>query len=348
MGIERLFGLACLAIAGCVAGMAPALAQQSTPEISIVEKWIGSGHGDATSPSFTHWNAEGVIPQNCALCHSGAGFREFYGLDGSAGGAIAHPVPTGGVVDCATCHEDGAEDIAMVRFPSGAEIHNPGSVATCLTCHQGRQSGAGVARATADMDEDAVNPELSFINPHYGIAAAMLHGSEVRGAYEYPGRAYMGRFAHVPPFSQCIDCHDAHSLEVRVETCIGCHQTEDLRAIRTSAADFDGDGDTTSGIYHEIASLHAKLLDQIETYAREVAGVPVTYAARNPYFLGPDGARHAGWTPRLLRAAYNYQFIAMDKGAYSHNPHYALQVLHDSIESLAEPLGTDMGGLTRP
>lgn len=348
MGRMRYIGLALLAYIGCFTGLTPVFAQQSNPEISIVEKWLGSGHGNAASPSFTHWNGDGAIPQNCALCHAGAGFREFYGLDGSPVGTIEHPVPVGGVIDCATCHEDGAEDIAAVRFPSGVEIPEPGTIATCLTCHQGRQSGASVARATLDMDDDAINPELAFINPHYGVAAAMLLGGEVRGAYEYPGRSYMGRFAHVPPFSQCIDCHDAHSLEVQAQTCIGCHQTEDLRSIRSSTVDFDGDGDTTTGIFHEIASLHADLLSHIETYARDLAGMPVTYASHHPYFLDAEGARYSSWTPRLLRAAYNYQFIAMDKGAYSHNPHYALQVLHDSITSLAEPLGIDTAHLVRP
>jgi len=46
--------------------------------------------------------------------------------------------------------------------------------------------------------------------------------------------------------------------------------------------------------------------------------------------------RYQSWTPRLLRAAYNYQFVAKDPGAYTHNPFYAMQLLHDSIADLAE------------
>ncbi|WP_196258058.1 cytochrome c3 family protein [Pelagibacterium limicola] len=317
-----------------------AYAQQSSPELTIVEKWLGSGHADRDSPSFTHWNAEGAIPQNCAVCHSGEGFREFYGLDGSPVGEIAHPIPTGGVIDCATCHEDGAEDIAAVSFPSGIEIATPGSVATCLTCHQGRQSGVNISRATDGMDDDTVNPELTFLNPHYAVAAATQFGSEVKGAYEYPGKDYMGRFAHVPAFSTCADCHDPHSLEVVAVTCVGCHQTDDVRAIRTSRGDYDGDGDTSTGIYLEIANLTARLSEAIEAYASEISGTPIVYADRFPYFFNAGtemtpANRYNAWTPNLLRAAYNFQFISKDKGAYSHNPHYAIQVLHDSIESLA-------------
>lgn len=349
MGMGTFFWAIALA-----AGIAtPGLAQQSPPVAEIVEQWLSSGHGNPDSPSFTHWDADGVIPQTCAVCHSGEGFREFYGLDGSAVGEIAHPIETGGVIDCATCHEDGVRDIASVTFPSGVDIEPVGSTATCMTCHQGRQSGDSVARATEGIEDDTVNTELAFINPHYAPAAATLMGSEARGGYQYPGRDYMGQFTHVPAFATCTDCHDPHSLEVAVESCVGCHQTDDLRAIRTSQADFDGDGDTTSGIYTEIAALTTVLMEAIEIYAEEVAGTPIGYADQFPYFIAagaePSPAnRYASWTPRLLRAAYNYQFVSKDKGAYSHNPHYAIQLLHDSITDLSESLDQPFAVGERP
>ena len=34
--------------------------------------------------------------------------------------------------------------------------------------------------------------------------------------------------------------------------------------------------------------------------------------------------RYKAWTPRLLRAAYNYQFVTKDPGAFAHNPTYAI------------------------
>ena len=54
--------------------------------------------------------------------------------------------------------------------------------------------------------------------------------------------------------------------------------------------------------------------------------------------------RYAGWTPRLLRAAYNYQYATKDPGAFAHNGKYALQTLHDALEDL----GRDVRGITRP
>lgn len=314
--------------------------QEKAPGPSLVELWQQSGHGNPQSSSFTHWNDEGEIPVSCAACHSGEGFRAFHGIDGSAVGVIERPIATGGVVDCATCHDDGVNNIASIRFPSGAEITPAEGTAICLTCHQGRESGASVDQRITGLPDDEVNPDLSFVNPHYAVAAATLYGTEVKGGYEYPGQDYVGQFAHVEAFSSCIDCHEPHSSQVREESCTSCHQGAELRAIRTSKTDFDGNGDVTSGIYTEISELNAKLLSAIEVYAAEIADAPIAYAGQYPYFFKADTEltypnRYTSWTPALLRAAYNYQFVTMDKGAYAHNPHYSVQLLYDTITDLA-------------
>ncbi len=58
--------------------------------------------------------------------------------------------------------------------------------------------------------------------------------------------------------------------------------------------------------------------------------------------------RYQSWTPRLLKAAYNYQVAAKNPGGYVHNPGYLLQLLHDSLESLSERVEVDIGRLSRP
>ena len=50
------------------------------------------------------------------------------------------------------------------------------------------------------------------------------------------------------------------------------------------------------------------------------------------------------FTPRLLEAAYNYQYSVKDPGAFAHNAKYVMQVLFDSIQDLKG----DVSGLTRP
>lgn len=342
-------------------GWSQANAQDADAAKAILDAWLASPHADADSESFIHWNSEGEIPGACATCHSGIGFRDFVGADGSAAGIIDHPVPIGTTVDCETCHNDAVQALSSVTFPSGVTVSGIEEGVVCMICHQGRASTASVKESVEGAPDDDVDPEIRFVNVHYRAAAATSLGTEVKGGYEYPDKQYMGKFTHVPEFSSCTDCHDPHTLEVAVEPCGECHKTNDPRAIRTSTADFDGNGDVAEGIAAEIDRFREVLGEAIRTYSVDVVGTPVVYADAYPYFFKDEkgGAasegpreqrrqRYESWTPRMLKAAYNYQFVSKDPGAYAHNPHYALQMLYDSIESLSEQTEIDMTGLTRP
>lgn len=338
---------------------ASAAAAQEGDVAAMVKKWTGSPHADATAEAFTHWNEEGAVPPDCAVCHSGEGFRAFHGLDGSAAGTIEHPVPVGGVVDCDTCHTDGARAIGPIRFPSDVMLSAGPLNDTCLTCHQGRASGESIRQAVAGMEPDAVSKDLSFINPHYAAAAATLMGAEAGGMYEYDGKDYAVRFGHVEQIEGCVSCHDPHSLQVATSACADCHKTEDPRAVRVSTTDYDGDGNTTEGLWGEIETLRERLRTAMGDYAKRETGTGLVYDEGSyPYFFNDgngNGAADPGevtrgnafsaWTPRLLAAAYNYQFVTKDPGAYAHNPHYAIQVLVDAIADLAPG---EAKTLTRP
>jgi hypothetical protein len=82
--------------------------------------------------------------------------------------------------------------------------------------------------------------------------------------------------------------------------------------------------------------LHEKLYQAIQTYAAEVSGhahrlrrgsspISSTTPTATATISSEEATmanRYASWTPRLLKAAYNYQFVAKDPGAYTHNPSY--------------------------
>jgi hypothetical protein len=135
-----------------------------------------------------------------------------------------------------------------------------------------------------------------------------------------------------------------------------------LHRIRTSTIDRDGNGDVNEGIAQEIDHLRDRLLAAVMDYAKTVANKPIAYKLEDyPYFfvdtngngvVDADEAkfpnRYSAWTPRLLRAAYNYQFVTKDPGAFAHNPTYAIQLLHDSLGDLAAKVRVDMGGAQRP
>ncbi|MGJ3263340.1 MAG: polyheme membrane-associated cytochrome C [Salinarimonas sp.] len=329
---------------------------------TIVEHWLASPHGDYHSASFTRWNAEGEVPVACAACHSQPGFLDYLGADGSAAGTVESPAAINAPIGCASCHTQAGHALDAVAFPSGVVVSDLDASATCTVCHQGRQSGDAVAAATDGIGADAVSADLSFLNIHYGVAAATMHGSDVRGGFQYPGRSYAQTFEHVPSAATCVACHQPHTTQVDTQSCFACHQgVDDIQAIRMRHADFDGDGDRSGGIRSEILGLHGMLYDAIRSYAADVAGAPIVYASRFPYFftdadgdgaIAPEDAvmpnRYASWTPRLLQAAYNYQAVAKDPGGWVHNPAYQIQLLHDSLESLSGAVGVEMGALRRP
>lgn len=340
------------------------LAAQDLSQLSaLIEAWLASPHADHRSESFSHWNSEGTVPENCAACHSGPGFVDFLGADGTEAGIVDHPAPIQAPIGCPVCHTAAAHELDQVTFPSGAVADGLDASATCMVCHQGRQSTDGVDRVVAEIAEDTASAELSFVNIHYRAAAATIMGNDARGGYQYPGKQYVGRFVHVPSADTCVGCHEPHTTDVATEGCLSCHQgAEQFVNIRTRHADFDGDGDRAEGIHGEIMTLHQRLLEAIAAYAEQVSGQPIAYApGSHPYFFADndgDGQasadeavhpnRYQHWTPRLLKAAYNYQFVSADPGGYVHNPAYMLQLLYDSLQSLSHEVDVDMSALGRP
>ncbi|RPJ39422.1 MAG: hypothetical protein EHM35_02425, partial [Planctomycetaceae bacterium] len=309
--------------------------------------------------AFNDWNDANpaVVPTGCARCHSSTGYQDYLGADGSAAGVVDKAPPVGTVIDCAACHNAATATLSSVTFPSGVEVKDLGAEARCMTCHQGRQSTVSVDTSIAKNADpnkpDAASEKLGFANMHYFAAGATQYGGITKGGYQYAGKAYDVKFAHVVGFDTCIDCHDQHSLEVRLEECAVCHpgaqKREDLKKIRmiASAHDYDGDGDVLEGVAGEIETLQAALYAALQAYATK-AGAPIIYDSHShPYFfkdtdangkVDPNEAvsanQYKSWTPRLLKAAFNYQVSWKDPGAFAHNAKYIIQLLFDSIEDL--------------
>ncbi len=315
-----------------------------------------AGHFAGNTEPFRHWDGEeegnGIVPGTCAKCHTASGLPQFL----KEGTTISNPASNG--FQCSTCHNEEAwperYQVVSVTFPSGATVSfgkdAEGKPAAddsnlCILCHQGRESTVSVNKALAGKDPNTVDQSIRFRNIHYFAAGATLFGTDVKGAYEYEGKTYVGFYA-THPLNKCKDCHDVHKLEPKVEACAACHngaKPEDIR-FNTDTTDWDGDGNVTEGIKGEIDTLAEALYAQIQAYA-EAHGGAITYNPNAyPYYFGADGKPYAAWTPTLLKAAYNYQYVQKDPGAFVHNPKYVIQFLIDSIESL----GGNISAYTRP
>ncbi|MBZ4401547.1 Ig-like domain-containing protein [Myxococcus sp. AS-1-15] len=323
--------------------------------------WAGSPHADTTAEAFSHWNEEGMVPATCARCHSSEGYIDFLGGDGSAPGRVDAPGRTESVVRCETCHDAAASRLTAVTFPSGKEVTGLGAEARCMVCHQGRAAGKDIDAQVADagVGEDTASAALGFTNIHYYPAAATLFAAQAAGGYQYAGQVYDTRFRHVPDFDKCNECHDPHSTRVRWDACATCHpgvtdvtQAWNIRQIASRNQDYDGDNNRSEGIYFEIQGLRDRLLATLQRYGAERAQ-PLCYGNAHPYWFRDadgDGAcstaevvgtnAYKSWTPRLQKAAFNYQLARVDPGAFAHNAKYIIQLLHDSIQSLNGALTT--------
>ncbi|MEI8131437.1 MAG: cytochrome c3 family protein [Leptolinea sp.] len=340
---------------------APAASASTPVEAPFLKEWQASAHNNVTGEQFRHWDAgtPAEVPVTCAGCHTSAGF-----LERAKTGKVTTPVAAKDAqgVTCDTCHNAASTALTSVTFPSGAVVSNLGGEARCMTCHQGRESKVSVDKQIADFnatDPDAIvapmkvegkDVAFGFRNVHYFAAAATLYGTEVKGGYEYDGKTYDAKNDHAGGLNTCISCHDQHTLEVKVDTCKNCHTdvktVEDLKKVRepSSSGDYDGDGNVKEGMGEEIVGLQELLMAQIQKYAKDKVSAEIKYdGATYPYFMGADGKAYPNWTPRLLKAAYNYQVSIKDPGSFAHGNKYIVQLLHDSIEDL----GGDVTKLAR-
>jgi len=334
-------------------------------------------HFNATAEGWWHYRDSSFKGSSCNKCHSADGFSHFVATFETL--AFAVPTPKMNGLRCDTCHDNTAyvegdaprKYVEKVIFPNDVELLNDQTDDSflCMTCHQGRESGADVtARIAADTD----GLDLSFLNPHYLPAGAILQGAVVGMGFQYPAKIYDTAFAHAGSSAtdhQCASCHtveaENHTFEVEVqESCTGCHDEAtpgDPETIRKNrAADYDGDGSTTEALSDELEGLEEHLLNEIKAYALGTIGTAIAYGESHPYFFvdtnGNGAADPAEMTSAnaykkfdaaLLEAAFNYKLVSADPGAWAHNTLYSGQLLFDSIEDLSSDAPSTYG-LTRP
>ena len=335
----------------------------------ITTKWWGSGHADGTSEAFVHWNEDepAVVPERCAKCHSASGFIDFVGADGSAAGSVEMPGKINDVLACITCHSDPAHALDNVTMQSGNVIEGTGSNSVCMNCHGGMGTASAVDKKVGDLGLDEQVPEAALIGNHYFAAAAVHEGADAADGYQYEGKTYVGVFEHAEGVSTCTECHDPHSTHINdipnsdANLCSTCHSNvagwADYKKVSVSKVDFDGNG-TVDPIYDEIEGVKTKLLQALWDYSKETTGsafvfnssvYPYTFIDTNEDGQASDEESafpnsFKAWTPRMLKAAYNFSFTTRDPGAYVHNAKYVLQLMYDSIEDL----GGSTAGMVRP
>lgn len=334
-------------------------------DIKINRQWFKSGHANVNSAAFTHIFTSG----ECLRCHSGIGYASY--VDS---GNTAYPgwvPPTEEIyayhITCNACHDalgyPNAENKRLrktgsVILTSGSSVTSVqdatlyvGRSASCLTCHQGTESGWSLYKLMRSKGFDPYDgrddtmTDFSFLNIHYMPAGAMLFSLK---GFEFSGKMYSsGNIFHQSPL--CTGCHMAdsgdedlgghtfnisHEDKMNVAVCQGCHPgLTDFKTFRLYDRDMDGDG-IVETISDEIDGLKALVIAELEK-----AGIyynPNTY----PYFFTVPEPQTipnmvTKWKESQLEAAFNLHYIVKEHGAYIHNFRYAAQLLQDSYQALS-------------
>lgn len=345
-------------------------------DIDLMEidgQWYSSGHANIYATAFTYNHISG----SCIRCHSGIGYAQYVDPSNTiypnwtawATNAAAHHIT------CNACHDaqgyptkdnQRLRKTGSVKLVSGSSTTyvvdstlDAGASATCITCHQGRESGGSVYKKfqswTSPGPIDAYDywgtiSNFSFINPHYMPAGAVVFGLK---GFEYSSMTYTaGNAFHQTML--CTGCHMAnlssenmggHTMRPATSVCEECHGSvksfEEIGAFR----DMDGDG-VLGRPMTEIDGLKTKIEDYLKSQGIYYDSINYPYFWNDPTCRtnsNPD-CRNKTWTVGQLEAAFNFQFVNKEGGAYVHNFRYAVQLLRDSYEKMT---GTTLAG-SRP
>ena len=267
---------------------------------------------------------------------------------------------------------------AMIGYQNPRNLANASAVQTSTSTSTSTSTALGTGTQTGTVTVTTTSTSTSIITP--AVAAARSYaGKNLHGTSQDSCVSCHSPHTLEVKVDQttCGRCHfkdDGSPVATMADL-------EEARQFGFDG-DIDGDGDATEGLKAEVDGLAAKLLAGIQSYATNVSGHGICYtAATNPYwFIDTNGngacetaeadpcnvyssvtattvdansvacvaaKQHTGYyTPRLLRAAFNYQIYVKEPGAWAHNPRYIIEMLYDGLVDLnmGLPAGTKQVG----
>ncbi|MHB8713867.1 MAG: hypothetical protein ACYDAI_09950 [Trichloromonadaceae bacterium] len=318
---------------------------------------------DADAPGWVRYNWDQTTGTgnraSCQRCHTATGIANYLtdpttydpannDFSHLSGWTAATGSPQNEMLYCWGCHSDNTGSLrnpgAITADYTGQDVTFPDLADSnvCMACHTGRESGGTIAAKAADPATNWSN--LSFINSHYLTAGGTVFSAS---GYHYAGLVYatpsnlhggIGTAGSIGTAvgdnGPCVKCHmssagagQSHSFDVVTKDvgevitainpsfCNACH----TGALALAASDLNT---LRSGFEAAIAALEAQLAAK---------GFP--FQASFPYFASKNWG-DATTGPNNMGAAFNYNLLAHDPGAYAHNVRYASRLIWDSIDWL--------------
>jgi OmcA/MtrC family decaheme c-type cytochrome len=330
---------------------------------AIMAEYAESGHGNVNADPWVHYDwAAGGSYLACQRCHTTTGYLN--NLNGVAAGTGLTGGKPAQVLTCAACHVDtatgelrnpGAYTLTTGNNAQTVAFASEGASNLCIRCHAGRETGKSIA---ADPSATGVR---GFMNSHYLTAAGTIYN---KSGYEFAGQTYsdlgfhknVGRgTAGTGNNGACVACHmsqgEGHSWEFlshdasgnitanNSTTCVKCHAN--LTVAQLTAAK------------NEVNAA-------LEVLKTALAAKGIYFANANPYFFtapyvtGGTNTSFTNWAgvygyaswKNVMGAAFNYNLIAHEPGAYAHNRQYAMKLITDSIDFMNNGIIDGDAGVT--
>jgi hypothetical protein len=344
---------------------------------AIQKEWAKSAHAgqiaSATPDTGTvwgHYDWDASSRSSCQRCHTATGLANFLtnpATYNAANNDFSHlsgwtsTNKTSGqneLLYCSGCHSDVATGV--LRNPGALTISYSNSTSTfpdvaasnvCMACHTGRENGESIKNSTGDF------ANLSFINSHYLTAGATIFNLS---GYEYAGQSYdQGYHKNVGVANAfatgttgpCVTCHmsegEGHTFDFLTKDvngvitannspiCSNCHGTLNPADLEISKEEFHAALEALE------EALEAK---GIYFYGAHPYFYTAPYQAYTPPNPNPNVAfknwesLYTGKGKDVMGAAFNYNLLEHDPGAYAHNNGYALKLITDSIDFLNDGL----------
>ncbi|MEI6208326.1 MAG: hypothetical protein WCP20_16215 [Desulfuromonadales bacterium] len=313
--------------------------------------WASSGHGDTKGAGWIASNFKTL--SGCVQCHTPIGFIA-YSTAKITGAWGTTSDKTSNVLSCDGCHTNIGTGAVRASNPIQPYANDPYvnpdlSVSNlCVKCHSGIESGRSI-KAQSAASADFTN--LAFIGSHSSAAAGILLKSV---GYEFASNNYSNsrHFKHDRIGSNhfkaygydtgsggpCVGCHmstsnkhsftpllkDAHGVVTSITStsCAGCH---------TGPAYLDASRMNVRGTKYAAAlSALQKVLETRGIYYANVA----PYFFRSSGNTDPANAITNWGNADTMGAAFNFNLLQHEPGAYAHNMIYTKRLIYDSIDFL--------------
>lgn len=330
--------------------------------------WAFSGHANTNGQPWLAYDFKTL--SGCVQCHTTVGFIAYSTAKVTAAWGTASK--TRDVLACNACHTDissGALRTSNPIQPYADDIYtnpNVGNISNlCIKCHSGLQSGRSI-KAKVAASADFTN--LAFISSHSAAAAGILFKSI---GYEFSGKDYSNKW-HFKHDQIGISNYTAYNYDTGSDgPCAGCHMSssnkhtfsplaKNASGVITAITSPLCAGCHTGPAYLDAGRMNtreAKFAATLLALQKVLETKNIYYADVSPYFYMSSGNTAPGnavtnWgNADTMGAAFNFNLLKHEPGAYAHNMIYAKRLIYDSIDILDNgvfdnSVGTTINGLS--